>query len=101
MTYTLDINGVPYTTKELFEYVNGFKAFGVRMQRSKPNRGLTILYEGIQIVKYKDHDRAGGNYYYRIKYSNNINGVWHKTTLARLIPIIEKLSRRRGWYLSY
>lgn len=44
---TMTINGVPYTTKELFEYVNGFKAFGVRMQRSKPNRGLTILYEGI------------------------------------------------------
>lgn len=96
---TMVINGETYTTKYLFEYVNGFNTFGVRITRSK-GKGLSLAREGIQITKYKDHDRAGGNYYYRVKYSSNRYGHWHKTTLKRLVPIIEKLTAR-GWDLSY
>lgn len=99
MTYNIVVNGVTYTSKYLFEYVDGFKTFGVRITRRKSTK-LSLWREGIQITKYADHDRAGGNYYYRIRYDNHHFGHWHKTTLKRLVPIIEKLTAR-GWDLSY
>lgn len=98
---TMTINGETYTTKELFECVDGFKSFGVRMFRKHGlGDSLSLQLEGIQVIKYKDHDHKGGNYYYRI-YRGKTFGAWHKTPLTRIIPVLEKLSKRKGWYLSY